>query len=225
MKKITISAIVLFVTVSSVFAQEKRINLYGGYVFDDNIDQFNTNSQYVNAKVKGGFQYGGSIEFLSPEEIGIELLYIGQNTTMPVSANYGFATGARNGTYDVNLNYALAGINKYAKSGKMEGYGGLMMGCLFSNASSSGNRDSVGNNYGSISSSSTHFSWGLKLGANYWVGTNVGIKFQAQFLSTTKAYGGGQYYGYYGGYYSYYSYVNMFQWNFSTGLVFRFAGM
>jgi hypothetical protein len=225
MKRIYLSVIIFFAIVFSAQSQEKRVNLYGGYVFDDGIDQFNDYNSYVNATVKGGFQYGASIEFIAPSEIGLELLYIGQSTTMPVSFNSSFSTGTRNGTYDVNLNYALVSLNKYSRSGKMEGYGGLMMGCLFSNSDNIGNKDSLGTNYGSISSSSTHFSWGLKLGLNYWVGNNVGLKFQAQFLSTSQAYGGGTYYGGYYGYYDYYSYINMFQWNFSTGLVFRFGGV
>src|SRR5205085_9543827 len=124
MKKISSTIIILFVMLFSASAQEKRINLYGGYVFDDGIDQFNETGNYLNATVKGGFQYGGSIEFLTPAELGVELLYIGQSTTMPLSFNSGFATGARNGTYDVNLNYALVSINKYSRSGMMEGYGG-----------------------------------------------------------------------------------------------------
>jgi len=223
MKRICLFVLFLLI-IFSVRAQEKRINLYGGYVFDDNIDKFNDYDQYINATVKGGFQYGAGLEFLTPGELGIELLYIGQSTTLPVSLNSGFATGSRSGTYDLNLNYALIGANKYSRSGMMEGFGGIMLGCLFSNASGPGNTDSLGTNFGSLNSSSTHFSWGLKLGANMWVGKSVAIRLQAQFLSTAEAIGGSSYYGYYGSYYGYYSYLNMFQWNFSTGLVFKFGG-
>ncbi len=223
MKKIFLSIIFLTI-ISTASAQEKRINLYGGYVFEDAIDVFNDYNQYVNATVKGGVQYGGSIEFFTPYEMGVELMYLGQSTTMPLSLNSNYLTGARNGVYDVNLNYGLVSLNKYSRNGMMEGYGGLMLGCLFSNATNSGNLDSLGNRYQSVNTSSTHFTWGLKLGANMWVSNSVAIKLQAQFLSTSEAFGGGSYYGYYGYYYDYYSYINLFQWNFSSGLVFSFGG-
>jgi hypothetical protein len=215
--------LILFASSLTLVAQEKRINLYGGYAFDDGLDVFNDSYQYLNGTVKGGFQYGAGLEFVTDQELGLELLYIGQQTEMPLTFDANFGTGPRRGTYDVGLNYALISINKYSRSGMIEGYGGLMIGCLFSNATNAGNADSLGNRYGAISTTGRHFSWGLKLGANFWVGKNVAIKLQGQFISTTEAFGGSSYYGYYG-YYEYYSYLNLFQWNFSSGLVFRFGG-
>ena len=223
MKKTLLTVLILFLSLISIHAQEQRINLYGGYVFDDGVDHYNDYNEYVNALVKGGLQYGAGIEFISPGEIGLELLYIGQTTEMPLTYNSWFTNGPRTGTYDLNLNYALASINKYSKAGNLEGYAGLMLGCLFSNASSVGATDSVGNSYSSFSSSSSHFTWGLKLGVNRWLSSRVAIKLQAQFLSTSEAVGGSDYYyGYYG--YYYYEYINMFQWSFNTGLVFSLGG-
>jgi len=222
MKTIYLTLISLLIVAFSVQAQEKRINLYGGYVFDDNLDAYYDYDNYVNALVKGGFQYGGSIEFLTPEQLGIELMYIGQNTTFPISFNSGFSSGARSAENDLNLNYALVGINKYARgTGKMEGYGGLLLGCLFSDATNISISDSVGTKYTGTSVSETRFTWGLKLGGNIWVKENIGIKVQAQFLSTTQGVGTSAYYGYYGTYYGYATYINMFQWSFSSGLVFK----
>jgi hypothetical protein len=220
MKTIYLSMISLLIITFSVQAQEKRINLYGGYVFDDNIDSYYDYDEYVNANVKGGLQYGGSIEFINPSQLGVELLYIGQNTTVPISYNVGFQNGSRNATNDLNLNYALIGINKYSKSSnsKLEGYGGLMLGCLFSSVKNTGISDSSASVYEGASSSGTRFTWGLKLGGNMWVSEKVAIKLQGQFLSTTEAVGGTSYYG---SYYGYYTYLNMFQWSFSTGLVFK----
>jgi hypothetical protein len=227
MRKILLSAILLFTTLLSSYAQEKRINLYGGYVFDDGLDVFNDYNQYVNGTVKGGFQYGASLEFVTEHEMGLELLWLGRSTELPLTFDAFLPSGPRKGTYDVNLNYAMLSINKYSREGNIEGYGGLMFGCLFSDATNAGNMDSLGNRYSSISTSGTHFSWGLKLGANMWVAKNIAIKLQGQFISTSEAFGGTDYYGYYGGYYGYYgysSYINLFQWNFSTGLVFKFGG-
>jgi hypothetical protein len=219
----------LFLTVlfiSTVSAQEKRINLYGGYVFDDNLSEYYDSYNYINATVKGGFQYGGSIEFLTPDKLGFELLYMGHNTTIPLTGNAGFSNGQREATNDLNLNYAMVSINKYSDvDGKVEGYGGLLLGCLFSDVTNTGVSDTTGLKIAEgASSSGTRFSWGLKLGTNIWVKENIGIKLQAQFLSTTEAIGGSSYYGYYGSYYGYYSYINMFQWSFSSGLVFKLGG-
>ena len=223
MKNIFVSILLLLVIHSFVQAQEKRINLYGGYVFDDNLNSYYSSYQYVNGTVKGGFQYGGGIEFITPEHMGIELLYIGQMTTLPISFNSGFNNGARNATNDFNLNYALLGINRYMRheGSKMEGYGGLLLGCLFSDAKNTGISDSSASHYEGFSSSATRFTWGLKLGANMWVSDNVGIKVQSQLLSTLDAVGGASYYG---NYYGYYTYINMLQFSFSGGLVFKLGG-
>ncbi|MBP9083923.1 MAG: hypothetical protein KBH11_12660 [Bacteroidia bacterium] len=222
MKKSILSILLFSGILLSAKGQEARLNLYGGYVFDDNLDAYYETNQYVNGLVNGGFQYGGSIEFLTPEKVGIELMYIGHNTTFPISFNAGFSSGPRVAENDLNLNYALVGINKYSDSdGKLEGYGGLLLGALFSNAKNTSISDSSGARYVGTTSSATRFSWGLKLGANIWVKPNIGIKVQTQFLSTTQGVGESAYYGYYGTYYGYATYVNMFQWSFSSGLVFK----
>ncbi len=220
MKTIYLTLISLLIVIFTVQAQEKRINLYGGYVFDDHIDSYYDFDEYINGTVKGGFQYGGSIEFINPHQLGIEILYLGQSTTVPISYDAGFQNGGRNATNDLNLNYAMIGINKYSRAAdsKLEGYGGLMLGCLFSDATNTGISDSSASIYEGSSASATRFTWGLKLGANMWVSEKVAIKLQTQFLSTTDAIGGTAYYG---GYYGYYTYVNMFQWSFNTGLVFK----
>ena len=56
MKKLLLSIALVGIMLSSN-AQEKRLNLYGGYVFDDSFESYYDYSNYVNGKIKGGFQY------------------------------------------------------------------------------------------------------------------------------------------------------------------------
>jgi hypothetical protein len=226
MKKICLSLAMLVAVIFSVQAQETRINLYGGYVFDDDLNHYYDSYNYIDGTVKGGFQYGASLEFLTPTEVGIELMYLGRQTTLPLTIDAGFSSGPRVAQNDFNMNYALVSLNKYSKdpNGKLEGYGGLMMGCLFSDLKNTSVSDSVGKQYTGSSSSATRFTWGLKLGANYWFKEKIGVKFQAQFLSTTEKIGETTYYTYYGTYYGYATKINMLQWCFSTGLVFKLGG-
>lgn len=223
MKKIFLSILFLNLIFITAHGQEKRINLYGGYVFDDNLDAYYETNQYVNGLVKGGFQYGGSIEFVTQEKLGIELMYIGQNTTFPLSFDAGFANGQRTAQNDLNLNYVMFGVNKYKNlNDKVEGYGGLLLGALFSNGKNTSISDTSGASYLEGSSASdTRFAWGLKLGANIWVKDNIGIKIQSQLLSAKQGIGESAYYGYYGTYYGYSTFVYMWQFSFSAGLVFK----
>ena len=212
----------LSVLIFSAQAQEMRLNTYAGYAMDDNLSAHYNYDEYVNGTVKGGLQYGGGLEFVNSNELGFELLYLGQNTTLPINFDAKFVYGPRSAKTDFNMNYALVGVNKYSKQpgGMMEGYGGIMLGCLFSNATVTNITDSALNRYTGASSNGARFTWGLKLGSNIWLNKNVAVKLQAQLLSTIDAVGGS---GYYGSYYGYYSYMAMWQFSFSTGLVFKFG--
>lgn len=216
MKRIYLPVLMCLIIVSSIKAQEKRINLYGGYVFDDKFDSYYDAYNYYNGKIKGGFQYGGGIEFMIRPDYGVELLYIGQSTTAPTTYYdyYSLIEGVKTSTFDVNLNYAmLAGSSHVQKEGsKVEGYGGFMLGALFIDAKNPDNGNS---------NSGTKFAWGLRLGGNIWASDKVGVKIQAQLLSAVQSVGGSLYFGTGGAGAGVSAYSSMLQFSLSSGLVFR----
>ena len=217
MKKIILPVLILFVIVLSANAQEKRINLYGGYVFDDKFDSYYDAYNYYNGKIKGGFQYGAGIEFMSHQDYGFELLWVSQTTTAPT---YYIPDGylvERYSVLDVNLNYAMiAGTRHMQKpGGKVEGYGGFMLGALFVGAD---------NPETGSSNSATKFAWGIRMGGNIWVSEKVGIKLQAQLLSAVQSVGGSLYFGTGGASAGVSTYSSMLQFSVGSGLVFRLGG-
>jgi hypothetical protein len=67
-------------------AADKRLNLYGAYVFDDEVSSYyDPYTNYYYGTIKAGFQYGAGLEFMPNPEVGAELLWIGQTTTAPIS--------------------------------------------------------------------------------------------------------------------------------------------
>src|SRR5262245_37195073 len=112
MKKSLLTLIAILAVTSIGAAQEKRFNVYGGYLFDDSFDTYYSSTDYVNGKIKGGFQYGGGIEFIVREGYGVELLYYRQDTQVPVNYYNGLPISK---TLDVGVNYILLAGNKYMK--------------------------------------------------------------------------------------------------------------
>lgn len=194
-------------------AQDVRINLYGAYVFDDGYDVFYDANTYYNGKIKGGFQWGGGIEYLPNPMYGIELLYQHQGTDAPTNFKTGLTEPQRTENFSVGLDYILLGGNFYkpVSSKKVEGYGGLMAGVLLSNVES----PSTGN-----SGSNTTFAWGGKFGANIWASDKIGIKLQAQLLSASKATGGELYFSYWGPLVLE-TYTTLWQFGLGGGLTFK----
>ena len=171
----------------AAYAQKTRLNLYGAYVFDDKFDSYYSSSSYYQGKIKGGFQWGGGIEYSLRPEYGIEVLYLRQTTHAPTTYASSIGT-TRETDFDLGLNYImLAGSRRaFASNEKVEGYGGLMLGMLIADLK---DPDS------GRSASATKFAWGLRLGATVWATESVGIKLQAQLLSAVQSAGGGFYFG------------------------------
>jgi len=213
MKKIFILLIVTSFVFSSAFSQGKRINLYGAYVFDDEVTSSYDSYNYFNGKIIGGFQYGAGLEFMKGDEFGIELLWIGQTTTAPTYYNYGYSV-EKFTTLDVNLNYAMLGLTQHMQKpgSKVEGFGGIMLGCLFANASSQENGSS---------DSAEKFAWGLRLGGNIWTSDRVGLKIETQLISAVQGAGGSLYFGTGGAGAGVSTYSSMLQFSIGGGLAFR----
>jgi hypothetical protein len=208
-------AVLLSTLVSNVACAQGgiNINLYGGYVFDDQFDSRYDNSYYYEGKIKGGFQWGVGVEYMAQAEYGIELFYLRQDTNAPTTVYGGIVTGEpRN--FDMALNYIMLAPTKHflTSNEKLEGFGSLMLGMVIADASNpdNGNSDTV-----------TKFAWGLRLGGIIWASEKVGIRLQTQLLSATQGMGGGFYFGTSGAGAGVSSYSTIYQFGLGGGLVFK----
>lgn len=202
--------VLIFLTVVAV-AQDIRVNAYGSYVFDDNVDSYYDNSSYYNGKIKGGFQWGVGIELLPHAAQGFEILYLRQDTKAPITY---FNNGVKNTNFDLAVNYIMIGSNRYFRKpgGKIEGFAGGMIGADIMSLQNPDN----GKN-----SSKTKFAWGIKGGVNIWASPSVAVKLQAQLLSAVQSVGGGFYFGTGGVGTGLSSYSSMYQFCLGGGLVFN----
>lgn len=193
------------------FAQKARINLYAAYVFDDKFDSYYDNVSYYRGKVLGGLQFGGGVEYMLHPMQGIELLYLRQTTTAPVDY---YLAGEQQTNFNLGLNYIMVASNRYfgKPGGKLEGYGGLMLGA---------NVVSLKNPENNYSDTKTKFAWGLRLGGNIWASEKVAVKIQAQLLSSVQSAGGGLYFGTGGVSTGLTTYSSMFQFGLGGGVAFK----
>jgi hypothetical protein len=207
MKKI-ILGIILFAGITSLAtAQGVHLNLYSSYVFDDDVDSYYSNTSYFNGTIKGGYSWGGGLEFKAAPTKGIELKYLHRSTTAPMEY-YDVVT--KHTTFDVGLNYILIGGNNYFKTGgKVEPYAGADIGMALIYVTNPDN---------SKENNSTNFAWDIKLGANIWVNEKIAIKLQADVLSAVQAAGGGVYFGTGGAGAGVSAYSTMYQWGLGGGL-------
>jgi hypothetical protein len=197
----------------AVYAQKININLYGAYVFDDKFDSYYSSSSYYEGKIKGGLQWGGGIEYMVQPEYGVELLYLRQSTNAPTTYATSIVTAGET-DFDLGLNYILLAGSRRApsSSGKLEGFGGLMLGMVIADLK---DPDS------GRTASATKFAWGLRIGGIAWASEAVGIKLQAQLLSAVQSAGGGFYFGTGGAGAGVTSYSTIYQFSLGGGLVFK----
>ncbi len=209
-KKLIISVSLVFISAFS-FAQEMKVNLYGMGVFNDNVDSYYDNTNYYNGRINGGFQWGGGFEFMARRNYGIELSYLRMDTKAPIQY---YRNGVQHTNFDLATNYILLGGNRYfaAPGGKVDGFLGLSLGADVIDLKNPDNGNS---------SSITKFAWGLKGGADFWIAPAVGIKLQAQLLSTVQSVGGGFYFGTGGAGAGLTTYSSMYQFGLGGGLVFK----
>ncbi|HEY6502738.1 MAG TPA: hypothetical protein VIZ28_02070 [Chitinophagaceae bacterium] len=210
MKKIMFS--ILFTGITIVASgQRARLNFYSAYVFDDGFDVVSDVNTYYTGKVKGGYQLGGGIEYLFNPASSIELLYLHQTTHAPTTFKFGSASSVKTENFDLNLDYIMLSGDGHFDKGKTEGYAGLMGGVLISNLKA----PSLGR-----SSSNTNFAWGARMGGNIWTSGKLGIKLQAQILSSSKATGGDYYFSWYGPIYLN-TYSTLWQFSLGGGLIYK----
>jgi len=213
MKKIMLIPILIFIVASASAQSKFRLNGYASYVFDDGFDEANDVNTYYNGKVKGGLQWGGGFEFFTNPYYSLELMYLNKSTTAPVDFRTGLTSQAKHEDFDVTLNYILLAGNRFKpmSSGKVEGFGGLMMGVLISDVKVPSTGESGSN---------TNFAWGGRIGANIWLSSRMGLRLSTQILASTKATGGDLYFSYYGPVVLE-DYTTLWQYGLGGGLTFR----
>jgi len=205
---------VLLFIVASASAQSKlRLNGYAAYVFNDGFDEANDVNTYYKGQVDGGLQWGGGLEFFTNPYYSLELMYLNKSTTAPVDFRVGATSQAKHEDFDVSLNYILLAGNRFKpmSNGKVEGFGGLMMGVVISDVKAPSTGESGSN---------TNFAWGGRLGANIWLSDRIGLRLTTQILSATKATGGDLYFSYYGPVVLE-DYTTLWQYGLGGGLTFR----
>jgi hypothetical protein len=200
----------------SGYSQSTKLNIYGNYAFDDKVDNYYSTTSYYNGKIKGGFLWGGGLEFGLHDYYGIELSYLRLDTKAPMTYYDYNDNDVKNTSFDVAMNYIMVGgVKSVPTHEKAEPYGGLMLGMAIIDAK---NPDK------STSHSATKFAWGARLGTNIWANEKVGIKLQAQILSVPQGVGGGLYFGTGGAGAGVSTYSSMLQFVLGGGLTFKLGG-
>lgn len=168
----------------SEFEPHLRVNGYAFYAFDDKVDSYYSSTNYFKGKIKGGFQWGGGLEYMIAPSQGVEISYLRLDTEAPLEY---FNNSIKFTTFDVATNYIMLGGNRYFPTGgKVEPYAGAQLGVAIFNVKNpdSGNSDNA-----------TKFAWSIKAGLNIWASEKVGLKLQTGLISAVQAAGGGLYFG------------------------------
>jgi hypothetical protein len=186
-----------------------RLHAYTSYAFDDKVDSYYSTTSYFNGTIKGGFEYGGGMEYILRPAYGIEISYLRLDSKAPM--NY-WDNRAKFTTFNLASNYIMLGANRYLLvNPKLEPYFGVQLGmCVF--------------NVENPDTSATKFTWGIKAGANIWVTKKLGIKMQAGLLSAVQSVGGGLYFGTGGSGAGVSSYSTFYQFTLGGGLIFDVNG-
>ncbi len=208
-KLLTILIGCFFCTV--ITAQQMRVNVYTGYVFDDRVDSYYSNTSYYNGIIKGGFRWGGGLEYMTRPNMGISLNYKRLDTNMPTEYYDG---GIKNRNFDLGANWLMLGATRYMQKNNFEPFFGIEAGIAFFSLT-----NPVSGNGGSGSK----FAWGIKGGTNIFFSKSVGIKLQADLYSATQAVGGAFYFGTGGAGAGLASYSSIYQFGLGGGLVFKLA--
>jgi hypothetical protein len=222
MKKRILSVLAFAIIGTGAMAQNIRLNAYSSYVFDNDFtsDYINGSSTYFTGTIKGGYQYGAGLEFMPRPDVGTEMIYLGQQATVPIRLyNYYGSGGNQNEVLDMSINYMMLGGRRYMRKpgSKVEGYGGLMAGVVW--AKTEGSTSYLGS-VQTINSTVTKFAWGARLGLNIWASEKVGINMQAMLLSAPQGYSGGVYFGTGGSGATVTTYSTLYQFSLGGGLTF-----
>jgi opacity protein-like surface antigen len=199
--KVLLFALALILGTSASHAQGIAVNAYGWYIFGDDVTL-----QYGYAHIDECPVYGGSLEFMMPRNVSVELAYQYQSTQASASS------GLVNERGNIGISYILIEGNRYAKMKEnISGYfgGGLGMAII----SPDGNYESVG-----------RLAWRVKAGVLISANEKIGVKLGMQLNSCVQGLGGGLYFGTGGASAGMTAYSSMYQFGFTGGLQIRFGG-
>jgi len=170
MKKV-ILLVFLIECVLTAFPQRLRLNGYARYTFDHGFGSFYNPNTFFD-------QWGAGLEYMMRQGHCFELQYLHQTTEVPFTYQLGVSTPAKSENTELT-NCILAGSDSQlqSSSGKLEGYGGLFIGSAHLRSSNSST---------AARWAPDKFSLSEKLGCNVWLLENVGLKWQAQFLSIVR---------------------------------------
>jgi hypothetical protein len=206
---------ILFISILSgagSAAQEIRLNLYGNYVFDDQVDSYIDPYNYFKGTIAGGLLWGASIEY-HVHDYGIELLYLRQDTEVPVLFYDAGTFDEKQVTLDLGINWImLGGMRSILPDDKLEPIAGFMMGVAVIDGKNPETQSSA---------SAIKFAWGMRLGANFWINNKLGVRIQSQLLCATQAAGGSLYFSTGGATAGVTAYSSMLQFSLGGGLVFK----
>jgi hypothetical protein len=190
-----------------------RLNVYTTYAFDDKVDSYYSTTSYFEGTLKGGFEYGGGLEYILRPAYGLELSYLRLDSKAPLTY---YDNGVKSAEFKVASNYLMLGGNRYLLvSPKLEPYFGVQFGMGIFNVENPDNGKS-GN--------ATKFAWGIKAGANIWLSNKIGLKLQGGLLSAVQSVGGGLYFGTGGAGAGVSGYSTFYQWSLGGGLIFDING-
>ncbi len=206
---------VVYVKQKPAFTPHLRVNVYTMYAFDDKVDSYYSNTDYYNGTIKGGFQWGGGLEYMMIPNQGIELSYLRLDSNAPMEY-YDFTSNRVKYTdFDVATNYILLGSNRYfSMNPKVEPFAGIQAGMAIFNVENPDNGKSA---------NSTKFAWGAKLGVNIWASDKIGLKIQTGLNSAVQAAGGGLYFGTGGAGAGVSTYSTFYQFYIGGGLTFNMS--
>ena len=212
--KLTLFAILCMFTVASFGQGAIKLNMYGAYAFDDKFDSYYDIDEYYNGKIMGGFQWGVGLEYMLHRYYGLELSWMQQNTTAPIKYQGGAYPSVKSTDFDLSSNYILLGTNRYfpVSNSMIEPYVGLGVGMSLM---------ALRNPENGRKSDREFFAWSMKAGSNIFFSEKVGLKVQAQLLSSVQSVGGGFYFGTGGSGAGLSTYSSIMQICLGGGLVFK----
>ncbi|MCX2744030.1 outer membrane beta-barrel protein [Mangrovivirga sp. M17] len=206
--------LIVFLTISYSSFGQLRLNTYGGYVFQDKVNSYYSNTSYFNGTIQDSFRWGLGLEYHIENRGAIELQYQRQDTNAPTFyRDNSFGSEEQFSDFSLSINWImLNGTRYFPISDLVEPFVGAGFGLGVFNIENPDN---------GRSDSATKFSWQIRGGANLWMTPRMALRIQASLISATQAFGGGLYFGTGGVGAGVNNYSTMYQFAFDGGLVFR----
>lgn len=190
----------IIIATTTLKAQDMAVNVYGGYLFGDDVTL-----QYGYGHIDESPLLGGSLEFNMPRGVSVELSYQYQSTSAYTSGGLTSESG------DLAISYIMIEGNRYSKIKETVSAffgGGLGMAII-----------TPGDNFETVG----RLAWKIKAGALITPSDKFGIKLGMQLNSCVQGIGGGLYFGTGGAGAGATAYSSMYQFGFNGGIYFRFG--